>query len=191
MLAPLYAIGTATVTVAAPGAAQNATSIPVAALTIALPSGYVLDFGTNKFARLTADAAIGAVSLAVSALPTALIAGDAASVPASPLLSSAFTKLPAATQSAQHLLAERLLGLVAPAYTGDDADDLGLAVVLQINYQLARGLTEASYLRQSANNKAGNTTTYRDRWIDPDAAQIVARVTGRSQVRFEPATFGV
>ena len=65
-------------TVGAAGAAQGATSVPVAALAGPIPSGTVLDFGGAKFARLTAAAAAGATTLAVAALPTALVSGDAA-----------------------------------------------------------------------------------------------------------------
>lgn len=61
------------------GAAQAATSVPVLALTAAIPSGSVLEFGTpTKKATLTALAAAGATSLTVSALPAALTAGDVA-----------------------------------------------------------------------------------------------------------------
>lgn len=68
-------------TVGAAGAAADATSIPVAALTGAIPNGTVLDFGGKKFARLTAAAAAGATALTVSALATALVQDDAATYP--------------------------------------------------------------------------------------------------------------
>lgn len=71
-------IGDVKVVVGAAGAAAAATSVPVAALTEAIPSGALLDFGTNKFARLTAAAAAGAVTLTVAAIPTALVSGDTA-----------------------------------------------------------------------------------------------------------------
>lgn len=66
------------VTVGAGGAASGATSVPVAALTNLIPNGTVIDFGSNKFARLTAAAASGATSLTVAALGVALIASDTA-----------------------------------------------------------------------------------------------------------------
>lgn len=66
------------VVVGAAGAIATATSVPVAALTDAIPSGTVLSFGTNKFARLTAAAAVGATSLTVAAIPVALVSGDTA-----------------------------------------------------------------------------------------------------------------
>jgi uncharacterized protein with beta-barrel porin domain len=66
------------VTVGAAGALAAATSVPVDALSGAIPSGTVLHFGTNKFAVLTAAAAAGATSLAVTAIPTALVDNDTA-----------------------------------------------------------------------------------------------------------------
>lgn len=53
-------------------AIATATSLTVAALSGAIPSGTLIDFGTNKFARLSAAAAAGATTLTVSAIPTAL-----------------------------------------------------------------------------------------------------------------------
>lgn len=67
-----------TITVGVGGAAADATTVPVTALPVALPSGTTLDFGGKKFATLTADAAVGATSITVRALATALIAGDVA-----------------------------------------------------------------------------------------------------------------
>lgn len=55
-----------------------ATSISFAALSGPIPSGTVLDFGTNKFARTTAAAAAAATSVAVAALPTALAGSESA-----------------------------------------------------------------------------------------------------------------
>ena len=68
----------AVVVVVSGPAAAAATSIPVNALSGPIPNGTVLDFGTNKFARLTAAAAAGATTLTVAALPTALVANDTA-----------------------------------------------------------------------------------------------------------------
>jgi hypothetical protein len=68
-----------TATVGVAGAAQGATSVPVAALSGPIPSGTLLDFtGSAKFARLTAAAAAGATTLTVEALPTALVSTDTA-----------------------------------------------------------------------------------------------------------------
>jgi hypothetical protein len=76
--AQFYRTDSVVATVGVAGAAQGATSVPVAALTGAIPSGTVLDFGGAKFARLTAAAAAGATSLTVAALPTALVSTDTA-----------------------------------------------------------------------------------------------------------------
>lgn len=66
------------VTVGAAGALAAATSVPVDALSGPIPAGTVLNFGTDKFAVLTAAAAAGATSLAVTAIPTALVDNDTA-----------------------------------------------------------------------------------------------------------------
>lgn len=64
------------------GALANATSIPLAdALTVAIPAGTVLSFGSagsKKFAKLSANAVIGDTSLTVEAIPTAVVSGDTA-----------------------------------------------------------------------------------------------------------------
>lgn len=66
------------VTVGAAGAAVDATTVPVDALSGPIPSGTVLDFGGDKFATLTAAAAAAATSLTVRALVTALVDDDTA-----------------------------------------------------------------------------------------------------------------
>ncbi len=64
------------------GGVAGATSIPVTALTGAIPNGTVLDFGgTGRYAKLTAAAASGATSLTVEALPESVGAGDTATYP--------------------------------------------------------------------------------------------------------------
>lgn len=72
------------VVVGVAGAAADAVSVPVAALSGAIPSGTTLDFGTNKFARLTAPAAAGATSLTTAAIPKALVSGDTATYAGTP-----------------------------------------------------------------------------------------------------------
>jgi hypothetical protein len=62
--------------VGAAGAAVSATTVPVAALSGPIPNGTTLWFGGAKYAHLTAAAAAGATSLAVTALVTALVSGD-------------------------------------------------------------------------------------------------------------------
>ena len=195
MLTPLYLIDTApqTVTVASPGALANATTVPVTALTAGLPNGYMLDFGTSHYAKLTGAANKNAVALAVQALPLALTAGMTATVPgnaASALLSDKYTKKSPAEQLALHLVAEQLLDLRAPALTGNDGEELAFAVVLQVNYLLQRG-DEPLVKESIANGNPSLSTTFRDRYVNPDAAAIVTRVTGRQQVRFTVPLAGV
>jgi len=69
------------VNVGAAGAAGNATSVPVDALTGPIPSGTTLHFGSKKFATLTAPAAAGDTAITVEALPTALVQNDNATYP--------------------------------------------------------------------------------------------------------------
>lgn len=69
------------VTVGGGGAAQGATSIPVSALSGAIPSGTVLRFSADEFATLSSAAAAGATSLSVEALVNALESGDKATYP--------------------------------------------------------------------------------------------------------------
>lgn len=70
--------GSVVVTVGAAGAALGAIAIPVAALTGPIPSGTVLRFSVDEYARLTSAAATGAVTLAVEPLVNALEAADTA-----------------------------------------------------------------------------------------------------------------
>lgn len=197
MLTPLYPIANtpATITVVAPGALAAAIAVPVSALTIALPSGYILAFVSGKFAKLSADRAAGAVSLAVASLREALTAGDTATVPgsqASTLLggpTDKWAKLPSdAVRTAMQLDAEMILELDAAenVYTGTDADKLAYAVVHQLLFMLEHGLTPSLVKSSSQGGPSPMTKVYRDRWIDPTAASIVARVTGRRAVRYEP-----
>lgn len=195
MLTPLYLILTPTVivTVAAGGALATETSVPVEALTGAIPSGTNLHFAPGDVAVLASDAAEGDELLDVEPLAFALLEGDEASyAPPSgnPLLSERFVRLSAVQQTAEQIRAEMALGLRAPVATGTDAEELAFAVVLQINFQLARGETP-EIMRTTTNPKTGVNETYRDRIVDPEAAAIVARVTGVQQVRYTPVTAGV
>jgi hypothetical protein len=78
-LDPAQFIGAQTgtrVIVGAAGAAINAVAVPVAALQNAIPAGITVSFGGLKFARLSAAAAKGAISLTTDPIPTALVSGD-------------------------------------------------------------------------------------------------------------------
>lgn len=83
---PLQLIGTAfptrdrvKVDVGSAGASVDATTVPVEALSGAIPNGTALYFGgSKKFALLTAAAAAGDTEITVQALPTALLDADVA-----------------------------------------------------------------------------------------------------------------
>lgn len=74
--AQFNAVDAVKVTVGVGGAAADAVTVPVTALSGPIPIGTVIDLGGKKFARLTAAAAKDAVSLTVAPLATALVAGD-------------------------------------------------------------------------------------------------------------------
>lgn len=194
MITPLYSILPVTilVVVAAPGALADDESVPVEALTGGVPAGTDLRFAPGKIAVVASDAAVGAESIDVEPLAFALIAGDEAGYApptGNPLLSERWNGLTAARQTSEQIRAEMALGLTA-GYDGSDAEELAYAIVLQINFQLARGETP-DIQKSVANAKTGLNDTYRDRYVDPEAAAIVARVTGAAQVRFTPMTAGV
>lgn len=69
-------VPTVVVNVGAAGAIATATSVPVDALTGPIPNGTTIRLGTKKFITLTAAAALGATSLTVEALATALVQND-------------------------------------------------------------------------------------------------------------------
>ncbi len=111
-----------------------------------------------------------------------------------PLLSGAFAGLVdisgGATGNQQRTAineaAEMELGLTSPAYTGDAADRLKYAVALEINFLLKQGI-EPVVMSGITDNRSGATTSqYRNRAVNPEAAQIVEQVTGRKPVRLSP-----
>src|SRR5690242_2429966 len=107
-----------------------------------------------------------------------------------PLLSDAYTRLATdEAREANQVLAEMLLGLKAPAYAGEAAERLGYAVVIQINFQLQHGI-EPAVLKSVSNTHPGNTTSYRDRYVDPMAWKIVEEVTGVVTVGFKAPGIG-
>jgi hypothetical protein len=111
-------------------------------------------------------------------------------VPADHPLLSGKWPADAGEQAAQNALAEQLLDLRAPAYTGDAADELTTAVVLQINFQLQHGI-EPHVIRTANQSNPGVSTTYRDRYVNPEALAVVCRVTGRRYVGFTVPGAGV
>lgn len=76
-----FAEDSVAVVVGAAGAAANATSVPVAALSGPIPNGTTIRLGVKKFVTLTVAALLGDVTLTVEALATALVSGDAGLYP--------------------------------------------------------------------------------------------------------------
>jgi len=107
------------------GAAQGATSVPVAALSGPIPSGALLDFGGAKFARTAAAAAAAATSLTVAALPTALVSGDTATY----LPAGAFKTVPSGTVLGR-TIAERDAN--TPYGLAADTDDEVLVLAIDV-----------------------------------------------------------
>ena len=77
-LSDRFKSGAGAVVVGVAGAAVDATAVPVAALTAMIYAGTILRFGAKKFAKLTADAAVGATTLTVEPLAVALVSNDTA-----------------------------------------------------------------------------------------------------------------
>lgn len=108
-----------------------------------------------------------------------------------PLLGEKFAKLKTDEErDAYVILSELLLDLRAPAYTGQDAEELTYANVMQVNFQLEHGLTP-EITKSVSQSHPGNTTTYRDRYVSPAAWAIVQRVTKVQNVAFRPPGIGV
>lgn len=93
-------------------------------------------------------------------------------------------------KAAYNVYAEQALRLKAPAFTGDAAARIKNAVARQINVMLNEGV-EPLVLKSVSNDNPGNTTQYRDRFVDPLAAQIVEDETGVKPVRYVPKVRGV
>lgn len=107
-------------------------------------------------------------------------------------VSSRYRKLKTNAERADQLvLAEMLLGLVSPVYTGASADQLRYAIALQVNFQMDQGQITAQQMRSVSTGAPGvSTTTYRDRYLHPGAAAIVIRVTQTAVVGFSPMPLG-
>jgi hypothetical protein len=93
-------------------------------------------------------------------------------------------------KAAYNIFAEQALRLKGPVFTGDAADRIKYAVVRQINVLMNEGI-EPLVLKSVSNTNPGNTTQYRDRYVDPLAAQIVEDETGVRAVRYVPKVRGV
>lgn len=107
------------------------------------------------------------------------------SVAAHPLLTAKALGRGPTVLAAEQELAEGLLGLVAPATT--DAFELSrvsTALAVQINFQVEQGVSAlvASY-QSSAHSR--QQMAYRDRVINPQAAQIIATLPGLTGRAFD------
>lgn len=137
------AVDAVRVTVAAAGAAINATSIPLLAAIgqgDSIPRDTVILFGGSKFAQLTAEAKQGDTTLTVVALPVALAANDVGTYP------GAGRKTFYSGTLVGRTAAERAAGL--PFSSATDAHD-DLYINAFDNYDIGR-LPEITLLRHGA-----------------------------------------
>lgn len=108
-----------------------------------------------------------------------------------PLISQTYEGLGSAEEKKQqNVLAELLLDLRAPAIDAPVGDELKIAVARQVNFQLEQGISP-SVIRSQMSSVPGQSTTYRDRYVDPAAWAIVARVLQVRTVRYTPTAKGV
>jgi uncharacterized protein YlaN (UPF0358 family) len=107
--------------------------------------------------------------------------------------SSRYRKLKTDAERADQLVvAEMLLGLSGPVYTGRTANEIMYGIALQVNFQLDQGFITAQQLKSiSTGAPASNTTSYRDRYLHPGAAAIIARATGMGITGFTAPPPGV
>lgn len=113
------------------------------------------------------------------------------SVDGHPMLGEKYNNLVNPDEAVAHVvLAEMLLGLKAPVYTGEPAERLKFAIAIQVNFQLQQGV-EPDVLKSVSNTHPGNTTQYRDRMVSPDARALTQYVTGNTPVGFRPPGLGV
>jgi hypothetical protein len=98
---------------------------------------------------------------------------------ATALLTAKVTGLAAAQQRGHQATAERLLKLRSPAYTAaEDVENIALALVHQMNFQVAQGI-DPQFVSSAASTHARQSDVYRDRYVSPVAADIVAEVAAQ------------
>jgi hypothetical protein len=97
-------------------------------------------------------------------------------ISASAMLSDAAADLDPDALDAHTLLAEHLLGLAGDAYTGDDLDTVDIALALQVNHQVERGVDADVY---ESVDHGGRTLQYAAGvTVSPQAAAIAAALLG-------------
>jgi hypothetical protein len=116
--------------------AVDDTTLDVAALANPIPSGTLLDFGGKKLAITAADAAAGAITITVRAVPTALVTGDVAiytgamvkSIPAGTVVGRTYAERDAETAMGPAADTDDEVYLLA--FTIDNVDDDNDATLL-------------------------------------------------------------
>lgn len=105
---------------------------------------------------------------------------------------SAYRKLKTdAERTDQIVIAELLLGLRPPAYViARTVAELEYAVAIQVIFQMQQGVSP-EITKSISQAHPGNTTTYRDRYLSPDAAALVARATNTKWTGFTIPPAGV
>ena len=76
-------------------------------------------------------------------------------------------------------LAEIVLGIHATTYSGTDAEQLAVAVAVQVAFQVEHGVQARLYTVERRGQRRFEFTGAANVGIDPQAATIVERVTGR------------
>jgi hypothetical protein len=95
-------------------------------------------------------------------------------VTAHPMLTAKVTALASGVQTGNQLLAESLLGLVAPAATDPaQVDVIKLAIVLQMNFQVAQGVDPLIQV-SAASSHSKESAVWRDRVLNPQALTLIA-----------------
>lgn len=104
------------------------------------------------------------------------------SLGANPLLTDRITLLSPEKQSWQQFMAERLLGLISPAYTSEpEVSTATLAIVLQMNFQVAQGL-DPLIEEQASSTHLKQLKIWRDRYLNPQAVAMVATIPGQTGI---------
>lgn len=92
------------------------------------------------------------------------------------ILTAKVTSLSSSQQTAMQQTAESLLRLRSPAYTKtEDVERVVLAIVHQMNFLVAQGV-DPRFTQTATSAQGGQTNVYRDRVLDPLAAQLVEEV---------------
>lgn len=76
----------------------------------------------------------------------------------------------------QMIIAEKLLGAIAPIFTLDDQVTLaGIAIVRQMNFQVEQGIDPFT-MSSGASTHSKQSVVFRDRFLDPVAAELWASI---------------